>query len=73
MVGWIGVNFHVREDALKEGGNVIDPAVLKSVSRLGGISYTRTTTRFELPRPAFTKEVEKDEVENLVKPKVDGP
>jgi hypothetical protein len=72
MVGWIGVNFHVREDALKEGGNVIDPAVLKPVSRLGGISYARMTTGFELPRPAFTKEVEKDEVKNLVKPKVDG-
>lgn len=29
----------------------IDPAALSAVGRLGGIAYTRTTDRFELPRP----------------------
>jgi flavin reductase (DIM6/NTAB) family NADH-FMN oxidoreductase RutF len=29
----------------------IDPAALAAVGRLGGIAYTRTTDRFELPRP----------------------
>ncbi|CUS13341.1 unnamed protein product [Tuber aestivum] len=72
--GWgvLGVNFHVREDALNEEGNIIDPAVLKPVSRLGGISYSRTTSGFELPRPEFRKEVEKEEIKGLVKPKAEG-
>ena len=29
----------------------VDPAALAAVGRLGGIAYTRTTDRFELPRP----------------------
>lgn len=75
MIGWrvvLGVNFHVREDALNEEGNIIDPAVLKPVSRLGGITYGRTTSGFELPRPEFKKEVENEEVKGLVKPKAEG-
>ena len=39
---------------------------------MGGISYGRTTTGFELPRPEFAKEIEKKEVKELVKAKVDG-
>ncbi|RPA94722.1 hypothetical protein L873DRAFT_1792800 [Choiromyces venosus 120613-1] len=67
-----GVNFHVREDALNDEGNIIDPAVLQPVSRLGGITYARTTAGFELPRPEFKKEVEREEVKGLVKPKAEG-
>ncbi|KAF8470801.1 hypothetical protein BDZ91DRAFT_791763 [Kalaharituber pfeilii] len=46
-----GVNFWVREDAINEAGNMIDPTVLRPVSRLGGVSYGRTTQAFELLRP----------------------
>lgn len=67
-----GVNFHVREDALNEEGNIIDPGVLKPVSRLGGITYARTTSGFEMPRPEFKTEVESEEVKGLVKPKAKG-
>lgn len=31
--------------------------VLRPVSRLGGISYGRTTHAFELPRPDFEKDI----------------
>jgi flavin reductase (DIM6/NTAB) family NADH-FMN oxidoreductase RutF len=30
----------------------IDPALLRPIGRMGGATYTRTTDRFELPRPA---------------------
>ena len=46
-----GVRFWVREDALNNDRSLIDPAVLRPVSRLGGISYGRLTEGFELPRP----------------------
>lgn len=46
-----GTRFWVREDAINEERNLIDPAVLRPISRLGGITYGRTTQAFELPRP----------------------
>lgn len=49
-----GVNFWVREDAINEERNVIDPKVLKAVSRLGGITYGRTTEGYEALRPDFS-------------------
>lgn len=51
-----GVNFWVREDVINEQGTLIDPAKLKPVSRLGGVSYARTTEGFELLRPDWEKE-----------------
>ncbi|KAM4057138.1 flavin reductase like domain-containing protein [Hirsutella rhossiliensis] len=48
-----GTRFWVREDALNEEKNLIDPAILRPISRLGGISYARTTEALELPRPKF--------------------
>jgi len=51
-----GVNFWVREDVVNEQGNMIDPVKLKPVSRLGGISYARTTEGFESLRPDWEKE-----------------
>lgn len=48
-----GVRFWVREDAIDEDQSVIDLKVLKPISRLGGISYGRTTEAIEIPRPEF--------------------
>ncbi|KAJ9221669.1 hypothetical protein DTO027B5_6390 [Paecilomyces variotii] len=62
-----GVNFWVREDAINEERNGIDPNVLRPVSRLGGISYGRVTDAFELLRPDFAKESQKPEVQELMK------
>ncbi|KAK6077854.1 nitrilotriacetate monooxygenase component B [Seiridium cupressi] len=52
-----GTRFWVREDAINEERNIVDPAVLKPVSRLGGITYGRLTEGIEIPRPAFEKDV----------------
>jgi flavin reductase (DIM6/NTAB) family NADH-FMN oxidoreductase RutF len=48
-----GVRFWVREDAVDEEKSVIDLKVLKPISRLGGVSYGRTTDAIEIPRPKF--------------------
>jgi flavin reductase (DIM6/NTAB) family NADH-FMN oxidoreductase RutF len=48
-----GVRFWVRDDAIDEERSVIDLKVLKPISRLGGISYGRTTDAIEIPRPQF--------------------
>ncbi|OHE91944.1 nitrilotriacetate monooxygenase component B [Colletotrichum orchidophilum] len=45
-----GVNFWVREDAINEQKNIVDSTVLRPVSRLGGITYGRTTEVLEIPR-----------------------
>ncbi|KAH7418374.1 flavoprotein-like protein oxygenase [Cadophora sp. MPI-SDFR-AT-0126] len=68
-----GTRFWVREDALNDDKNLVDPAVLKPISRLGGITYGRTTEGTEIPRPDFEETVVKnEEAKKLVKPKVDG-
>lgn len=59
-----GVRLHVAEDALRDG--VVDPAVLRPVSRLGGITYGRTTEGFELLRPRWAEEREKEEVKRAL-------
>lgn len=48
-----GVRFWVRDDAVNEDKNLVDLKVLKPISRLGGISYGRTTEAMEIPRPNF--------------------
>ncbi|CAL5866935.1 uncharacterized protein PFLUO_LOCUS1147 [Penicillium psychrofluorescens] len=48
-----GVRFWVREDAIDEEHSLVDLKVLKPISRLGGISYGRTTDAIEIPRPHF--------------------
>ncbi|KAL0932088.1 nitrilotriacetate monooxygenase component b [Colletotrichum truncatum] len=45
-----GRNFWVREDAINEQKNIVDPAVLRPISRLGGITYGRVTEVLEIPR-----------------------
>ncbi|KAF2466460.1 flavo protein-like protein oxygenase [Lindgomyces ingoldianus] len=67
-----GVKFWVREDAVDEEGVLIDPAVLKPISRLGGITFSRTTEGFELPRPTFDEVMKDEEVAKLSKPKADS-
>ncbi|KAF8245520.1 hypothetical protein K440DRAFT_603556 [Wilcoxina mikolae CBS 423.85] len=52
-----GVRFWVREDALVDGR--VDLEVLRPVSRLGGVTYGRTTEVFELLRPRFEEEVKR--------------
>ncbi|KAJ6111099.1 hypothetical protein N7486_003334 [Penicillium sp. IBT 16267x] len=53
MITVEGVRFWAREDAIDEDRSVIDLKVLKPISRLGGITYGRTTEVFEIPRPAI--------------------
>ncbi|KAI1275132.1 hypothetical protein F5Y07DRAFT_371299 [Xylaria sp. FL0933] len=62
-----GLRFWVREDAVNEERNLVDPAVLRPMSRLGGITYGRTTEAIELPRPVFERDVGMEEYERLKK------
>ena len=43
------VSVHVGENVLKEGR--LDADALDLVGRMGGMQYSRTTERFEIPRP----------------------
>ncbi|KAI1500397.1 hypothetical protein F5X99DRAFT_386364 [Biscogniauxia marginata] len=52
-----GTRFWVREDAINEERNLVDPSVLRPISRLGGITYARITEAIELQRPVFEKDV----------------
>lgn len=61
-----GVNFWVRDDAINEDRNLIDPSVLRPVSRLGGITYGRSTEAYELLRPDFSKVQTADNAEDLL-------
>lgn len=47
--------------------------ILKPISRLGGITYGRTTEGIEIPRPDFESTVENnEEAKKLIKPKGEG-
>lgn len=67
-----GVRFWVREDAINEERNVIDPAVLRPMSRLGGIMYGRVTEGVELPRPDFAEKEKEGETKGLAKSTLEG-
>lgn len=56
--------FHVRKDTITERGS-IDPARLLPVSRLGGISYGRTTQAYDMPRPKYEEEVASGALDSL--------
>lgn len=58
--------FHARSDLIDGESLIVDTNKLMPVSRLGGITYARTTQAFELPRPVFDKEKERDEVKKLL-------
>ncbi|KAM0713724.1 hypothetical protein Q7P37_010686 [Cladosporium fusiforme] len=67
-----GVRFWAREDAVNEEKNLIDPAILRPVSRLGGITYGRVTEGIELPRPEWNDMKKDADAKGIVKPKQDG-
>lgn len=50
--------FWVREDAVNDEGTEISLAKLRPVAQLGGISYGRIESTFELPRLRWTDEVQ---------------
>ena len=67
-----GIRFWVREDAINADKNLIDPAILRPMSRLGGITYGRTVEGVELPRPDWEQKQEQGETQGLVKKKAAG-
>lgn len=68
-----GVKFWVREDAINEEKNLIDPEVLRPIARLGGITYARVTDGFEFPRPVLKEEVNQGKLDqDIIKTKVEG-
>ena len=67
-----GVRFWVREDAINEERNVIDPGILRPMSRLGGITYGRTVEACEIPRLDWAEQEKEGATEGLAKPKVEG-
>ncbi|KAK4505792.1 hypothetical protein PRZ48_003757 [Zasmidium cellare] len=67
-----GVRFWAREDAINKDKNLIDPQILRPMSRLGGITYGRLMEGIELPRPDWDELKKEAEPKGLVKPKADG-
>ena len=67
-----GVRFWAREDAINEDQNLIDPSVLRPVSRMGGITYGRVMEGVEIPRPDFEATMKEGEFEHLKKPKAEA-
>ncbi|EXJ61633.1 hypothetical protein A1O7_02062 [Cladophialophora yegresii CBS 114405] len=68
-----GVRFWVREDAVNEDRTLIDPAVLRPVARLGGITYSRVVDGFEITRPVLEDEKKAGKIgDDLLKQKADG-
>ncbi|KAK9311315.1 hypothetical protein V1524DRAFT_450372 [Lipomyces starkeyi] len=61
-----GVQFHVYEEGLNEKKNAIDPGFLKPVSRLGGVTYSRSICGYELTRPEWTDICDSDEVRKVL-------
>ncbi|KAK2800920.1 hypothetical protein FQN51_005855 [Onygenales sp. PD_10] len=51
MVILEGTRFWAREDAINEDKTLLDPAVLRPVARLGGITYANINSAMEIPRP----------------------
>lgn len=64
-----GVRFWAREDAINEDRSQLDPAVLKPVARMGGITYSRLGDMFEIPRPSFADVKQQPGVQDLIKPR----
>ena len=67
-----GVRFWVREDAVNEERNLIDPTVLRPMSRLGGIMYGRLVEAVEIPRPRYEEAEKEGETKGWVRSKLDG-
>ncbi|GAA6061991.1 hypothetical protein JCM10212_004269 [Sporobolomyces blumeae] len=58
--------FHIDERVIDRESFLVDTKRLEPVSRLGGISYGRTTEAYELPRPVWKDEKEKGEVKEVL-------
>ncbi|KAI0458577.1 FMN-binding split barrel [Xylaria acuta] len=69
MVLLEGLRFWVREDAVNEERSAVAADVLRPMSRLGGITYGRTTEIIELPRPVFERDLGMEAYEKLKKTK----
>ena len=67
-----GVRFWAREDAINEERNLIDPDVLRPMSRLGGITFGKTNHGIEIPRPDFEDTKKSGSLDELIKPKIEG-
>lgn len=65
-----GTRFWVRDDAVDEKGEVVDLDKLRPLLQLGGISYGRIGSTFELPRPGLEAELKAEE--RGLRPFVDG-
>lgn len=59
--------FHVRDDIIDPDSLIVDTNKLMPVSRLGGITYGRTTSVYETPRPVWKTEQEREEVKEAIK------
>ncbi|KAL5341152.1 hypothetical protein BJX70DRAFT_76116 [Aspergillus crustosus] len=57
-----GTRFWVQEDAVNEDSSHIDLEKLRPVGQLGGISYGRITSTFEVPRKRWQDEQPKSEL-----------
>lgn len=66
-----GVRFWAREDAINDDLNLVDPDVLRPMSRMGGITYGRVIEGMELPRPEW-KSVSEEDKEKFAKAKQEG-
>ncbi|PLW04687.1 hypothetical protein PCANC_10412 [Puccinia coronata f. sp. avenae] len=66
MIGRIKA-WHIKKDILVDDHTpMVALEKLMPISRLGGISYARTLERFELPRPVWKEEKEKEEVKKAL-------
>jgi len=67
-----GVRFWAREDAINEERNLLDPAILRPIARLGGITYARFHEGIEIPRPDWDELKVDADPKDLVKPKANA-
>ncbi|KAK7053350.1 hypothetical protein VNI00_003976 [Paramarasmius palmivorus] len=58
---------HVRESVLSEDGLQADPAQLRPIARMGGLSYSRLTEGFDIPRVSW--KASQEEIHKLSKEK----
>lgn len=70
-----GTRFWVRDDAINEKRDFVDLDKLRPLLQLGGISYGRINSTFELPRPGLEAELKNEEkgLRYFVDGKCDGP
>jgi flavin reductase (DIM6/NTAB) family NADH-FMN oxidoreductase RutF len=57
MILGVVKGIHVRKDVLNEK-NLVDITKFKPISRLGDISYARTSDPYRIPRPAWKEHEE---------------